>query len=165
MAGGALAFIGFGVMVPLAILGVRKYIAASKTAEAYSSLGQIGMDAVAAYERDSSSPRGVHRICPSASAPIPASLASVKAAKYQSDAREWQVDRGRNAGFACLGFSLSQPQYFRYTYVAHGSSTPGDGFDAKAEADLAGDGALITVHTTGKISATSQLEITKPPPP
>src|SRR6476620_9079915 len=39
-----------GVLAVLAVYGVRKYIANSKTAEARNSLGQIGKDAVTAFE-------------------------------------------------------------------------------------------------------------------
>ena len=47
-----------GVLAALAIYGVRKYIANSKTAEARNSLGQLAKDASAAYDRE-----GMVRIC------------------------------------------------------------------------------------------------------
>jgi type IV pilus assembly protein PilA len=152
-------------MASLAIYGVRKYIAAAKTTEAQNSLGRIGFQAVAAFERGTTNSHGdvVQRICPSASATVPASIVSVKAKKYQSSPDEWQVDKARNAGFACLGFEITAPQYFVYKYTAHGSTKPGDTFEAEATADLSGDGTLTSFHTIGKISAAHALEITTPP--
>src|SRR5438552_17943121 len=41
-----------GVLAVLAIYGVRKYIANSKTTEARNSLGQIAKDAATAFERE-----------------------------------------------------------------------------------------------------------------
>src|SRR5580704_15307046 len=45
-----------GVLAVLAIYGVRKYIANSKTAEARNSLGQIGKDAATKYEKEGMNP-------------------------------------------------------------------------------------------------------------
>ena len=44
-----------GVLAVLAVYGVRKYIANAKTAEAKNSLGQMGKDAVTAFEGESMS--------------------------------------------------------------------------------------------------------------
>ena len=41
-----------GILAVLAVYGVRKYLANAKTAEARNSLGQIGKDAVTAYEKE-----------------------------------------------------------------------------------------------------------------
>ena len=158
VAGGGLVLFG-GILSTLAIYGVRKYIANAKTAEARSSLGQIGKDAATAYELGSVSTRGAttHRLCASASRPIPASLSSIRGAKYQSTASEWEVDAARNAGFACLKFEMAAPQYFRYSYTAAGQSSPGDHFDALAEGDLNGDGVTSEFRLTGKIGADKNL--------
>src|SRR5579871_6634216 len=123
-----------GVMAVLAIYGVRKYIANAKTAEARNTLVQIGHDAVAAYESDPD-----HHLCASASTPVPADRSFVSAKKYQSAAADWNVDKATNAGFYCLKFSLSYPQYYQYEYVA--TST---GFVARAHGDLNGDGTFST---------------------
>src|SRR5207302_4777464 len=75
-----------GVLAVLAIYGVRKYIANSKTAEARNSLGQIGKDAATAYEKESmaasvltqgQSTAVLRALCASNSTTIPASLAGV----------------------------------------------------------------------------------------
>jgi type IV pilus assembly protein PilA len=159
---GGLFVVGGGVMASLAIYGVRKYIAASKTVEGLGSLRQINLNAIAAFEEGSTNSRGelVHRMCPSASATVPASIASVKAAKYQSTPADWNVDEARHAGFSCLKFSMSTPQYFLYRYTAHGSSKPNDTFEAEADGDLAGDGNLTTFRTTGKVTPEHTLEVT-----
>jgi type IV pilus assembly protein PilA len=163
---GALLIVFGGVLSALAIYGVRKYIANAKVAEAQGALGAIGVDAQQAFERGVTTAKGeqLHRVCPSASSSVPASVASVKGMKYLSGAGEWDVDRARNAGFACLGFSMTTPQYFMYSYHAHGSSKPGDGFTAEAVADLAGDGNLLTLRSTGKISASHTLDVVPPGP-
>ncbi len=150
-----------GILASLAIFGVRRYVAVAKTAEARNSLMQIRVDAVAAYEKETTSARGdvVKRLCPSATASVPASMAFIKGAKYQSSPAEWQVDRARNAGFACLGFSMATPQYFLYRYTARGFSRPGDSFEAEAVGDLAGDGVLTRLRTSGTISPDHVLEV------
>jgi type IV pilus assembly protein PilA len=129
-----------GIFSVLAIYGVRKYIANAKTAEARNALGQIGKDAAAAFERD-------HALCPSGSRPVPASMNAVRGLKYQSAASDWDVDRARNAGFACLRFSMSAPQYFQYSYTSQGSA-----FQATAHGDLNGDGKASTFLLRGSVS-------------
>lgn len=130
-----------GIMSVLSIYGVRKYIANAKTAEAKNSLGVIGQLAVAAYEES-------HRICPSASAPIPAARKAVSGMKYQSAGGEWEADTDKNAGFACLKFALGQPQYFQYEYEATETS-----FVARAHGDLNGDGVFSTFELRGEIQS------------
>ena len=138
---GALVVFG-GVFAALAIHGVRKYLVNAKTAEARATLGEIARDAAAAYERDG-------KLCPSASAPVPSSIASVRGMKYQSAPGEWQVDGTRNAGFACLRFSMDVPQYFQYSYTV--SKTNPDAFEAVAHGDLNGDGVESTFRVRGVV--------------
>lgn len=133
-----------GVLATLSIYGTRKYIANAKTAEAKNSLGIIAKDAVVAYEAGSLD--GKPRLCPSASAPVPADRSLVSAKKYMSSAAEWQVDKAANAGFACLRFEMSTPQYFQYEYQATAT-----GFVARAYGDLNGDGEFSTYEIQGKI--------------
>ncbi len=150
-----------GVLGVLAIAGVRKYIASAKMAEAKNSLSQIGRDAAMAYERGVTTPRGtsVQRLCPSASRPVPSSVVFISGKKYLSSAADWQVDAPRHAGFACLGFSLTGPQYYMYNYRAHGGSAPGDEFEATATGDLNGDGRTSLFKTHGTISAQGTLDV------
>src|SRR5688572_17307892 len=82
-----------GILAVLAIYGVRKYIANSKTAEAKNSLGQMSKDAVAAFEGERMNatvlaPGGstaiVRSMCLSSTASVPSAAAAIKGQKYQS---------------------------------------------------------------------------------
>jgi type IV pilus assembly protein PilA len=150
----------FAVLVPvfavLAIYGVRKYIANAKTAEARSSIAQIAKDAVAAHEGQARTGPAARTLCASASRPVPESAQYIRGAKYQSAAGDWSIDAPRNAGFACLKFSLDQPQYYMYSYSA---SSGRDSFEAKANGDLNGDGVLSTFSLTGHIQPGGAIEI------
>lgn len=139
---------GVGIMAVLGIYGTRKYIANAKTAEAKNVLGQLGKDAVAAYEGEHLDRNGnvTRRLCPSASARVPADRTVISGRKYQSSAAEWTVDSGRNAGFACLKFEMSAPQYFQYEYEATETS-----FVARAYGDMNGDGVFSTFELKGQI--------------
>src|SRR5579859_1053279 len=83
-----------GVLAMLAIYGVRKYIASSKTVEARNALGQIGKNASTSWEQGvaASGPivvgapsHAVRALCMSASKTVPSSFANVKNQKYQSN--------------------------------------------------------------------------------
>ncbi|HZU81418.1 MAG TPA: prepilin-type N-terminal cleavage/methylation domain-containing protein [Polyangiaceae bacterium] len=157
-----------GILSVLAAYGVQKYVASAKTAEARSALGQIARDAATAYEKESmsgsvlrtgTSTATARQLCASASTSVPAAAASIMGRKYQSKVSEWNVDAAGNSGFACLKFSIDQPQYYMYSYAAHGSSSPGDGFTATARGDLNGDGVLSLFQITGSISAQYALNV------
>jgi type IV pilus assembly protein PilA len=146
-----------GILGVLAIYGMRKYISNAKQAEARNSLGQIAKDAATAFESDD--PGSAHHLCSSASAPIPASIASVSGKKYQSSAGEWEADKARNGGFYCLKFELDMPQYYQYNYSSHGAAAPGDGFTATAHGDLNGDGVVSEFTIQGQINAAKTLVV------
>jgi type IV pilus assembly protein PilA len=139
---GGFAFLIMPIFGVLAIYGVRKYLANAKTAEARNVLGELARDAATAYERD-------HALCPSASRAVPVSVATVKGQKYQSAAADWQIDRARKAGFACLGFAIDTPQYYQYEYAVS-RDKPGE-FMAAAHGDLNGDGKISTLIVRGKV--------------
>ena len=154
-----------GVLAVLAIYGVRKYIANSKTTEARNSLGQIAKDAATAFEKESGastvvtigSTSSLLRVLCTTSSKIPSAVPA--SAKYQSAPADWT-----NAGWACLKFSLEQPQYYAYQYVASNTSSTAGVYSATAEGDLNGDtntsrftvngsvqsGALATSPTIGE---------------
>jgi type IV pilus assembly protein PilA len=144
-----------GVLAALAIYGVRKYLLNAKTAEAKNALGQMAKDAKTAYERESMQ-SGVlaaggtaglsNKLCVSGAAPIPASIDSVKGQKYQSAPGEWNV-----AGWSCLKFTLTDPQYYMYTYTSAAGGT-GD-FTAMANGDLDGNGASSTFSLAGGVTS------------
>jgi len=109
-----------GILAALAIYGVRKYIANSKTAEARNSIGQMSKDATTAYAREGmqasvlalgTSTDVVNRLCGSATATVPAGIASVKGKKFQSSPQDWTTGDKDN-GWACVKFSMTDPQYY-----------------------------------------------------
>ena len=123
----------------LAVVGVRRYIASAKTAEVRTELAEIAKDAAAAYEP-------AHRVCPSASLPVPVNLRADGPSKYQSMHSEWMVDEARNAGFACLRFEMTSIQYYQYRYDATLSS-----FTAQGRGDLNGNGVSSDFTWSGHV--------------
>jgi len=129
-----------------------------KCAEASNELGQIAKRAVETYEP-------LRGFCPSASRAVPADIKWIRGHKYQSDANEWTVDAPKLAGFACLGISMEQPQYYQYLYEA---AADGRSFRAIAHGDLNGDGVLSTyairgwVENDGSVAVGPNLESHNP---
>jgi type IV pilus assembly protein PilA len=150
-----------GVLAALAIYGVRKYLTNAKTAEARTGLGRLAKDAQSAYERETLSQavvnigtaKGIARaLCPSAPATVPAAKVSIANSKYQSSPAEWRD----GAGWECLKFTMSDPQYFMYGYTSTGTSgATGDSFAGTANGDLDGDGLLSTFTYGGTIQASA----------
>jgi type IV pilus assembly protein PilA len=152
-----------GVLAVLAVYGVRKYIANAKTAEAKNSLGQISKDAVTAFEGERMAatvlPVGgstaiVRSMCQKSTASVPAGKASIAGQKYQSTKADWSnaADVAAAAGFPCLKFELTAPQYYMYNYGITGAGNANnDTFSASAEGDLNGDGVLSTFLASGTI--------------
>jgi type IV pilus assembly protein PilA len=142
-----------GVLAALAIYGVRRYLASSKTAEAKNTIGAITRSAVSAYERETysnellgdgaTSASFVHQLCGSAAAYVPATPPAAK--KYQpSTAATADFNAGDSVNsWKCLRFSLSEPIYYSYTYVTGTGSTlsgaTANGFEASAKGDLDGN--------------------------
>jgi type IV pilus assembly protein PilA len=159
-----------GILAVLAIYGVRKYIANAKTAEARNSLGQIGKDVAASYEKESMSGAVLgqtnsaafsRQLCGAEPSPgtVPANKAKIQGSKYQSSPGDWNAGGGSNVGFYCLKFSMDQPQYYMYGYAVQGGSAVGDSFTASANGDLNGDGALSTFQLLGAIGSGFALNI------
>lgn len=151
-----------GILAALAISGMRKFMAAAKTAEALNGVGMLSADATAAYERERLDARGApitHRLCPSASRAVPPSLADVRGKKYASSPADWSADAPTEAGFACLRFQLDAPQYYQYQYRASGTGAKaGDAYTAEAHGDLDGDGAASTFSVTGTVGASGAID-------
>lgn len=149
-----------GILAALAIYGVRKYMANAKTAEAKNSLGQLAKDASNAFNREKMAAgvlsagvsTGVaNTLCGSAAATVPSAAAGVEGKKYQSAQSEWDND-SQYAGWACLKFSMAEPQYYRYGYTASGTTgANGETFTATAQGDLDGDTVVSTFTLGGKI--------------
>jgi type IV pilus assembly protein PilA len=157
-----------GILAVLATYGVRKYLANAKTTEARNSLGEIGKDALTAYEHESmtSAVLAIHQsairsrqLCKGASAAIPGSPGAIKGAKYQSGPGEWNADSVGNSGFSCLKFSMDQPQYYQYWYLSAGGGSAGDAFTAMANGDLNGDQVLSTFSIVGSINSAMGLNL------
>lgn len=114
-----------GMMSALTVFGVRKYVTQSKRAEAKLALAQMTKGIAACAARGQ---------LPESSAWIPAELSAVAGTKYQAAPGEWPSQ----AAFACAGFAMTTPQYYRYRWV-RATATSGH---FEAEADLNGDGVV-----------------------
>jgi type IV pilus assembly protein PilA len=145
-----------GILSVLAIYGVRKYLANAKTAEARNSLGQIAKDAATAVEREKGtnsmlSAGGVSTLMRSfcdTSTKVPTLAATIAGQKYQSQATDWKSGTA-SVGWACLKFSMEEPQYYQYYYSAASTDSLAGGFVAFAYGDLNGDLATSTFSVTG----------------
>jgi len=156
-----------GILAVLAIYGVRKYLANAKTAEARNSIGQMSKDAAAHYEQESmtaavlatgASAALSRSLCASASL-VPA-VTAIAGKKYQSSVADWNTGAALNTGFACLHFSMDQPQYYAYNYTATGTTgAAGDTFTCLANGDLNGDGVLSTFSIAGAINSSFALNL------
>jgi type II secretory pathway pseudopilin PulG len=157
-----------GILSVLAAYGVRKYVANSKTAEARNSLGRIANAVIIAYEHENmagttlspGTSAGFSRtLCKGASASVPGSASQIAGKKYQSSAADWNADSAGGSGFACLHFTLDQPQYYMYSYTTSGSSNVGDSFTGTANGDLNGDGVMSTFQISGSINPSFVINI------
>jgi len=174
-----------GVLAALAIYGVRRYLASSKTSEAKNTIGAISRGATAAYERETTAAENLgegatsgaasHALCQSAT-PVPNSGVP-SGTKYQPNtANGADFEAGDTlTGWKCLKFGLTQPHYYQYHYVNGGNIgetgnaavCSGAGcYTAGAIGDLDADGAysyfVRTGHvntTTGKLKASTQVFI------
>jgi len=132
-----------GVLAALAIYGVRKYLLNSKTAEVRNAVGQMAKDAKGATVSNN--------LCTSATKTVPAAKTSIAGKKYQSASTDWTVDEATpGAGFACLRFSMSDPQYYMYDY--QGTTGAAGTFAASGYGDLNGDGVTSTFGITGAVT-------------
>jgi type IV pilus assembly protein PilA len=158
-----------GVLAVLAVYGVRKYIANAKTAEAKNSLGQMGKDAVTAFEgermtnavlAEGTVTAVLRSLCQTGNTIyVPGTgsvgLTSVAGQKYQSKKADWSdaADVSNAAGFPCLKYEMTAPQYYVYGYNATGTSADGAKFTASANGDLNGDGTASTFSMLGTIQS------------
>ena len=145
-----------GVLAALAIYGVRKYIANSKTAEARNSLGQLAKDASAAFSREQMAgtvlaPGTVaglsNALCTSTSIKaVPSDVTKIAGKKYQSSVAEWRAGT-QTEGWACLKFSMQDPQYYQYNYASADVAN----FTATAVGDLNADTTYSNFTLSGKV--------------
>src|SRR5688572_1362734 len=102
-----------GILAVLAIYGVKKYLANSKTAEAKQNLGRLGKDAARHFEEESLTVQTVlgdgvstdamRQLCGSAPIVPAGGLADVKGKKYQSKVDEW-TNGNQTSSWRCLKF-------------------------------------------------------------
>jgi type IV pilus assembly protein PilA len=146
----AVSILMLGALGVLGMVGLRKYLGGAKSAEVRIVLGEVAKDAAAAYERRAPAVAGSSsgRVCPSASRPIPTDVSSIRGKAFASSRFEWEIDKPVDAGFACLGFELAQPQFYQYRYDATATS-----FVAVGRGDLDGDGRLSTFTLRGAVEA------------
>ncbi len=163
-----------GVLAALAIYGVRRYLASSKTAEAKQGVGAISRSSQQAYERENAAAEDVaegsnstsasHTLCKiSATAPlIPAAVP--KGTKYQPKTGaglDFDAD-ATDTGWKCLRFSLTQPHYYQYGYSADKAVTGSTNnlapcnaapcYEAIAIGDLNGNNVFSQFSQTGKVA-------------
>jgi type IV pilus assembly protein PilA len=144
-----------GVLAVLASYGIRKYVFEAKTAESIATLGQIAKHAVAAYGHERSDVAAIaagstsastHVLCET-STHVPDVASFVSGKKYQSSPADWRSG-SQTVGWACLGFSMEQPQYFQYRYVRPTGTT----FYAQSNGDLDGDGNVSYSFLRGAVT-------------
>ena len=172
-----------GVLAALAIYGVRRYLASSKTSEAKNTIGAISRGATAAFERETADSESVaegmestaasHALCGDATN-VPGTVPAGK--KYQpitAEGSDFETGDTLN-GWKCLKFGLQQPHYYQYQY--HRDTNPAAPnnpagcaapcYEAGAVGDL--DGDAVTAHfartgevnaATGKLKAATQIYI------
>jgi type IV pilus assembly protein PilA len=162
-----------GVLAALAIYGVRRYLATTKTAEAKNTIGAISRAATAAYERETnsnelladgaSSALAMHTYCGSGVAFVPVVAPPTK--KYQPQTGDnLDFNTGDNLnGWKCLKFQLSEPIYYSYGYTRGvgpcvGSGANATGFEVCAHGDLDGNG-VVSTFARGAVNSNGQTKL------
>jgi hypothetical protein len=79
--------------------------------------------------------------------------------KYQSQPTDWTTGSNANAGWVCLKFSLSEPQYFSYQYQSATTAGAGAAFTATANGDLDGDAAPSTFTLNGALNTSNEVMV------
>jgi type IV pilus assembly protein PilA len=161
-----------GILAVLAIYGVRKYMANAKTAEARNSLGQMGKDQSAEFEKESMggatlSPTGTaglsRSLCLAPSVSVPGAATSIQGKKYQSSqaqGSDWNADEvTAGKGFNCLNFDMDAPQYYMYSFTVVNPNAANGTWAATANGDLNGDGVLSTFELDGVIQSTMNFSL------
>lgn len=153
-----------GILASLAIYGVNKYIASSKSAEARMGIGAISKGAMTAFEGEAmqgsllsiggtvGSSRGLCAQSTISSAGVPAAIP--RGVKIQLATEDWQEPPTETGvGWACLKFSMTGPQYYQYQYLSTGGSSDGSNYTAQANGDLDGDNVASNFSLQGLITS------------
>jgi len=166
-----------GILAALAIYGVKRYLAAAKSAEAKNTIGGIIRGAVSAYERGSmtsaivadgtNSTTGSHALCNGATAVPVAVPGNVKYQPSTANGADYKTGT-QTTGWRCLKFEMTEPTFYQYQYVggvtpgtalapASGRGTPpiaagtAANFAAEAAGDLDGNGVTSFFQVGGTI--------------
>jgi type IV pilus assembly protein PilA len=137
-----------GVLAALAIYGVSKYLATTKTSEAKNTLGGIKRAVTTAFESDrqvgtllgegSSGTVAAKSLCLTATS-VPAAIpVGVKYQPKLTAGQDW-TSGGPTEGWKCIGFTMSQPHYYQYGYAATDAGASNGTFATVANGDLDGD--------------------------
>src|SRR6478609_6390716 len=138
-----------GILASLAIYGVQKYVANSKSAEAKTMLGRISKDMLAFFEGENqkyevlgfgASADITRSLCPPAALVPTAVPAKAKGMPESSSFKD-------AAGWECLGTTWSSPTYYSYSVTSSQTgdltslvaAADGNQFTALANGDLDGD--------------------------
>ncbi len=152
-----------GILASLAIYGVQRYVASSKTAEAKTMLGRISKDMLAVFDGEAQNYKvlkfgekaAVNKgLCPDATR-VPKDVP--KSAKAMPEATVFNSDDG----WSCLNTSWSSPTYFAYSVDSSQQGALGstdftapkkdDTFTAIANGDFDGDAVLSTFSLGGLV--------------
>lgn len=161
-----------GVLAALAIYGVTRYMAYSKTSEAKNSIGAISRAATAAFERQNapsqllapgaSGTGSANSLCGAATNTVPLAVTAVAGVKYQPNPADGQDYNTGDAttGWKCLGFAMTQPQLYMYAYrttapACAGAPSLTNGYAAEAQGDLDADTVLSCFGRYGEVDAGS----------
>jgi type IV pilus assembly protein PilA len=159
-----------GILATLAVYGVKKYVANSKTTEARNMLGTIAKDAQIALESGAERQQGtaqaalqnvgaigpgvvdnnIRMLC-SSSSQVPGTVPA--ATKYQSSKSDW----GSDPGWKCLQFQISEPQYYQYQYTSGNTSAVNGTFTVTAIGDLDGNNIDSSFTILGQVSGNNVL--------
>jgi len=172
-----------GVLAALAIYGVRRYLATSKTAEAKNTIGAIGRAAAGAYERETysneiladgaTSATFTHQLCLTLAGRVPAAVPPAK--KYQPSTKDGSDFNGGDnlVGWKCMKFNMTEAIYYSYWYEqgaattsANQSGADATGFEVSAQGDLDGNSVLSTfargaVVRNGNVVVSTEMYIDK----
>lgn len=152
-----------GVLASLAIYGVQRYVANSKSAEARTMLGRMSKDMGIVFNGEqmlgtvmaAQSSRGSQGyLCTTPAATVPAAATDIQGNKYQPDAAEWKTGSSTtHEGWACLGFGITTPIYYMYGFTSSTAASTAAPTGAtvvfNAQGDLDGDStlSLLSVNT------------------
>jgi type IV pilus assembly protein PilA len=157
-----------GVLAALAVYGVSKYVKNAKTAEARNGLGRLSKDASTAFNKEGMTEKVMElgastgistKLCEAVDSAdiVPDDIPA--AAKYQSKPTDWMTGTS-SAGWTCLKFSMTDPQYFQYNYTTTGDIANGEGtFTAVAAGDLDGDAITSNFWMTGEVKDESGKKV------